>query len=104
MKKYNNITVSLTYTEVVKNNSFPMTSPVLIADYYRERGFTAKVVGNRLTITGDYGMTWEYAVSYEVYGINWEKDSDYGRIVDTLHRIVRTRLHNIERYINRKTW
>lgn len=103
MKKYNNITVNLTYTEVVKNNSFPMTSPVLCADYYREQGYTAKVVGNRLIITGEY-VTWEYTVSYDVDGLDWFKERSYSRIVETLTHIAQIKLYNIERYINRKTW
>lgn len=103
MKKYNNITVNLTYTELVKNNSFPLTSPLLGADYFREKGYTAKVVGNRLIITGEY-ITWEYAVSYEVDGLDWCKERSYRDIVDALHRIAQIKLYNVERYINRKTW
>lgn len=103
MKK-NNIAVRLTYTEVVKGNHFPLTSTLLIADHFREQGYAAKVVGNRLTITSAYGTTWEYAVSYEVDGLDWCKDRSYSRIVETLNHIVQAKLYNIERYINRKTW
>lgn len=102
--KQNNINVRLTFTELVKDNHFPMTSTDLIADHFRKQGYAAKVTGNRLTVTTIYGIAWEYAVSYEVYGLNWNKDRNYRRIVDTLNHIVQAKLYNLERYINRKTW
>lgn len=101
----NKISVTIHYTEVTAKSDFPLSGNTLIlADFYRKSGFKAELKGNKLTITSPLGIMWEYAISYELDGLDCSKDRDYARVFSVINNIINIRVYNTIRYINRCAW
>lgn len=107
----NSITITIHYNEVIafsENNKtvdFPMScNTLLIADYYRNNGWTAELNGTMLTVRHSCGLTKQFAVSYELSGLDCSKNRNYNKVFATINNIVYERLHRTVRYINHKAW